>query len=283
MLPVAACFGYKLALDGLQGRVHSVFDNACNVATDRGLVTLAHARLPRGPTTISLAGWPPHEFPALFAVGDVVRAEAGLLHAGAKTVCQFVAATRWLRPPRPVLRPGLLTAARLAALEQRVAALRADRSSVIDRAGAPVLDALGVASRDLDPCAAAAAIHRLIGWGEGLTPAGDDVLVGWLAGLDLLAASPAQRAFFDACGAAVRALAHATTPISAHYLQMATEGDLIEPLTTLRTALATVPAHGAVMVALDRALAVGATSGADAVTGLLLALHAWAPAEAEVA
>jgi hypothetical protein len=56
--------------------------------------------------------------------------------------------------------------------------------------------ALTAACAALDVGRATAQIDRLIGWGEGLTPAGDDFLVGLLAGLDALSSGDAERQRF---------------------------------------------------------------------------------------
>ena len=57
------------------------------------------------------------------------------------------------------------------------------------------MSALRDACRALDRERAARRIERLVGWGEGLTPAGDDFLIGLLAGLDALVhGEPRRRA-----------------------------------------------------------------------------------------
>ena len=80
---------------------------------------------------------------------------------------------------------------------------RVTHSSVLDREAAPVLRALGEATRRLDARKATAVLDRLIGWGEGLTPAGDDFLVGWCASLGALA-DGSRRSIADSCVASVR-------------------------------------------------------------------------------
>ena len=68
-----------------------------------------------------------------------------------------------------------------------------------------------------------------------------------------------------------------TTPIAAHYLRLAAGGHYTEPLVRLRRALLCEDDVDVVDAALRTALAVGATSGADTVSGLSAGLRAWLP------
>ena len=74
-----------------------------------------------------------------------------------------------------------------------------------------------------------------------------------------------------------------TTPIAAHFLRLAAAGHYAEPLIRLRTALLCEDDGDVVDAALQSALAVGATSGADTVSGLLAGLLAWLPPPAMAA
>jgi len=65
--------------------------------------------------------------------------------------------------------------------------------------------------------------------------------------------------------------------IAAHYLRLAAAGHYTEPLIRLRTALLCEDDGNVVDAALQSALALGATSGADAVSGLVAGLLAWLP------
>jgi len=153
--------------------------------------------------------------------------------------------------------------------------------SVIDGEGASVVRALRDACRALDDEHATRQIDCLIGWGEGLTPAGDDFLIGLTAGLDaLVRGDEGRRRFRSALAAALAGRTHRTTPIAAHYLRLAAGGHYTEPLIRLRHALLCEESGDVVDPALQRALAVGATSGADTVDGLLAGLFAWLPAPA---
>jgi hypothetical protein len=161
----------------------------------------------------------------------------------------------------------------------RLALRRRADSSVIDGEGTVVAAALRDACCALDLEQAARHADKLIGWGEGLTPAGDDFLIGLMAGLDALVhGDERRRRFRNAWASALACGLQRTTPIAAHYLRLATGGHYTEPLIRLRTALLCEDDGALVDASLQRALAVGATSGADTVSGLLTGLLAWLPA-----
>jgi hypothetical protein len=106
-------------------------------------------------------------------------------------------------------------------------------------------------------------VASLIGRGPGLTPSGDDALVGLLAVLHRL--GPARDGSLELLGPAVAAHLHRTGDSSAHYLRLAVAGHLGERLIALRDALATDDAVDAAVAAV---VATGATSGADALLGV---------------
>jgi hypothetical protein len=109
---------------------------------------------------------------------------------------------------------------------------------------------------------------ELIGLGPGLTPSGDDYLVGLLAGLEATGhrSSPAL----------ANAIAHAapsrTTTIGAAALAHAARGAYAERLHDVLRAVAT-GSGDALTRPIRRAMAYGATSGADTLVGLFTALE----------
>ena len=115
-----------------------------------------------------------------------------------------------------------------------------------------------------------------MGWGEGLTPAGDDYLVGLCAALQsLVHGNAARRTFLRRMRGFVASQSLRTTPISAHWLTLASRGhfnaDLLRALDALRAERDVQNARDAI----DALMAVGATSGADALTGILSGFEAW--------
>ncbi|MCW2793950.1 MAG: hypothetical protein JWO76_3048 [Nocardioides sp.] len=110
----------------------------------------------------------------------------------------------------------------------------------------------------LDP----AAVGRLVGLGDGLTPLGDDILCGWLA-THRAAGVPTPDV-----DAAVRALMPRTTLLSATLLDCALHGEVLPEFAAYLSAL------GDRETAAARLAAVGHTSGAGLLYGARLALAA---------
>jgi hypothetical protein len=135
----------------------------------------------------------------------------------------------------------------------------------------PSLSRLTTALRTGDRSQIGAAAAALAGLGPGLTPAGDDVLVGVMAGLWICpGALHLSLGVESACQILVENAVPRTTTLSGVWLRHAGKGELGEPWHRLAHAL-----HADDPIALDAAvaaiLAFGASSGADA----LLGFHAW--------
>jgi hypothetical protein len=137
---------------------------------------------------------------------------------------------------------------------------------------AATLPQLSRATQRLEHQPALLLLSKLVGLGPGLTPAGDDFIIGWLAGVMLLAGTPAEIEFLNVVSSGLRCLSGSTTPISRAHLQDATAGEFSELLSDVCFALASGAPEAKLAESLSRQLAVGATSGADAAAGLMFAL-----------
>ncbi len=138
------------------------------------------------------------------------------------------------------------------------------------RAAVPALARLSAATTLRAPDGCLAAARPLLGLGPGLTPAGDDCLVGWLAGART--ASSEGRALAEAVGPGLLGAAtRRTGPLSRAFLAAAVAGEAAEPLRDF----VLVPDEAR----LEGLLALGATSGADLLAGYLLARVALGPSE----
>lgn len=245
------------------GRVHSVFDRAVNLTWhDGGLITLQGrgrliapfaAELSRLPRSAALrAGARVSRHADMIALDGVT-----LEWAGARTADNVMPESA--RPPSPAL-GGVLAAAEA----EQAPAL----SSRIGLSGQSRL-ASGLRRRDARELIAGARL--LVGLGEGLTPAGDDCLVGALAVVHRFARSwLAEHPEIEASlGTTV---ATATTTIAREFLGHALAGRFAETLIELLTA----ESEGAIARAATLLRRTGATSGADTVAGVRLALTALA-------
>ena len=140
-----------------------------------------------------------------------------------------------------------------------------------------LLPLLSRSSQRRDPAAALACIAQLIGLGPGLTPAGDDFVIGWLAGLTLSAVTREQLAFLHAVRDGMAPLQRKTPLISWQHLDDARALMFSERLTDLCLTIAQAAPAPVLVACLDAQLAVGASSGADAAAGLLFALRESCP------
>lgn len=117
---------------------------------------------------------------------------------------------------------------------------------------------------------------RLIGLGPGLTPSGDDFLVGTLKGLSMLAW--AQRTPITALAALRRSLTPLlrgrTSKVGAAFIQHALHGQFADVLDRAAATLLAPAEPEAVTSGIARLLDQGATSGTDTARGFLATLDA---------
>jgi hypothetical protein len=145
-------------------------------------------------------------------------------------------------------------------------------SSLSQRISRPVTG-LVTSADGFDVQGALHAARQMIGLGPGVTPSGDDILIGFLAGLWSMAGQNKQQlGFIRSFGRGLIQLAKETSEISRTYLRHAAQGQFSSSLSYLAEAIAT---GGGVEEAAQAALRVGHSSGMDSVTGLLIGLCVW--------
>ena len=119
-------------------------------------------------------------------------------------------------------------------------------------------------------------VSALIGLGSGLTPSGDDLLVGYMAGLFCrVGRNKTRKKFISELGKTLIDLSKKTTDISRTYLYHATKGQFSKNLTDLAEAICNGENSDHLYAVSTSAMQMGHTSGMDSVTGLLLGLKAW--------
>jgi Protein of unknown function (DUF2877) len=242
------------------GRVHSVFARALNLeCADGRLLTLQGPGPLVAPFAAALARLP--------GPGDVRRGVSVRRRGDCLTLAG--ACLRWrgativgtAMPESPV-GPGPALS-RLGG--EPVPTTGRGLGSAIGR-GARYRLAKGLSRRD--PEAFIAGARGLLGLGEGLTPAGDDCLVGALAVIHRFAATwlRAHPEIPTCLGGA----ADGTTDVAREFIAHALAGHFAESLLDLLTA----DSADATRRATARVLRIGATSGADTLVGVRLALSA---------
>jgi hypothetical protein len=253
----------------LSGTVLAVFQHSAYLDLDGRIVALVEAGLARGPFTITvdtLAGV------TEISQTEPVTLDQGRLRIGAAEI-DLTAAGLW-DPVLPAPAPGApQRVVREAAVEELLAAAPVGSITPLLDAMPPAGPLLGPLSQGLamladlldDPGsneqAYRAAAQRMAGRGPGLTPSGDDLLMGIVLALRTWPHAARATGVADRL---VDAAMPKTTRISAAYLDAARRGSAGEPWHALIRGLHDAAAARAAVRRLAR---VGETSGADALTG----------------
>lgn len=280
------------------GTVHSVFRQACNVRFEtHRLLTLLPSEKDNLPHGIRLNTSSEPLFLELLRVGQPVACRGGILRiSGADFSVDLRTARPWYIDLRglhiDLRRCDQAQAWAIAWSELTTSHHRSDPSEVrkgfppsegpsadstvlLEQSGRAV-PALLQATRDLQFEYAKTSVRRLIGLGPGLTPSGDDFLIGYVAGLRCTAGNNLSRMqFLAAFNSELHETARNTNEISSAYLRSATKGHVSEPLATLAQHLTQAIDMSSVRAATHAALQVGHTSGSAGVLGLLLGCITW--------
>jgi hypothetical protein len=242
------------------GQVHSVFTHAVNLQVGDELWTVTDCGGHDAAFTVRLAG---AVVPGDLGLRsrDPVYVRSRHIRAGT-AVIDARTAVRWTPPGYDVDRSGL---------SQRAADLEAAARPVAWAGSWPlaggIVEALASGRRgDLDD-----AVGRTTGRGPGLTPSGDDVLVGILA----VFTAPGVEARCEPVAARLRvALAPTlatTNEISRALLAQASQGRVSRPVWELARALLSASPTALFSQARADVLSTGATSGGDTCAGLIAA------------
>jgi hypothetical protein len=260
-------------------RVLNAFDQACNLVNDQGQV-LALVSAARGLTPFGLVVAADRTAPfADVRANDPIAWTPEALRLGALTI-DYAAATLWdARPNWPVVRATLTARPERFELLAALASSAAPAGSLLELfepagtltlapalreralAGATAL-MTGLAAGEM--ALAEAGVTQLAGLGGGLTPAGDDFVLGVCLAAHAGAFGPAAVAQLPALAAA---LASRTATLSAAYVRAAARGECASYWHAVLAALAgPLPALAEAVGAL---VSIGHTSGADGLAGFL--------------
>jgi hypothetical protein len=286
-----------------RGSVQSVFPRAANLLFGGQLLTLHARETPCAPNGLVLplrAGQGPL---ADLQTGMAVIIERGTIHIPTPSLRL---STQNSHPwnPHPQLEPAACPPERLARNLERLTTLvaaKAPRDGLAALARLP-FDSSASAAAPAAPAAADASflLHTarpaaerlldgvirqhlqtvrqgasmLIGLGPGLTPSGDDLLIGFMAATLLLSEPLAQSAeFYQRLNRELLTIARGrTNKLSITWMEYANQGEVAEHLGRLFQALVLDDAQRLEEAALT-VLKSGATSGADLLTGISLGIH----------
>jgi hypothetical protein len=249
------------------GHVHSVFETAVNIAWhDGGLVTFHGPGALAAPFAAALPAMPRTE--ALRAGLGVWR-EPGRLYLGGMEIGWEGAETVNLVLDSAAGPPAVV------AVAARETAREGGSAGLSSEAGRRGQEALARGMRFANTGAFIAGAQALVGLGEGLTPAGDDCLVGALAVLRRFGRERIHR-LAAARDAIVEAAKRGTTAVSCAFLVHALDGEFSEVVADFLRAESLVDAKAAA----SRLRAMGGTSGVDTLNGMRLAFEALGAVEA---
>lgn len=275
--------------------VHSIFESVLNLETRNGLITIGVPSVDPLPHGLRISR--ELDFRSLgLRTGQLVILERHRIRIPGSTIeIDLSDATPW-SPRLPVISHWVAKARwRDRAAEMRRLAAAAVRArpgagngigALIDlehgpsigavaRLAGPRLERLAHAVRTGDRAAAGLAAELLVGLGPGLTPSGDDALVGMAAAVTAMAAPGSFDATF--LGAVAASAPTRTTMVGATFLRHASAGQFSAGVHQLMAVLIGPDARDA-QATIERCVAHGATSGADMLVGALAGLDALAPA-----
>lgn len=116
-------------------------------------------------------------------------------------------------------------------------------------------------------------VPQLIGYGKGLTPDGDDYLLGYMAALWPWDLPPDLEAHLNRLHQLIERRLFRTTDISQHYLKRAVQGHFSQPICELLKQLNANAALKTIIACAENVMQFGATSGVDCLAGLLHGLR----------
>ncbi len=266
------------------GHVLAAFPRSCYLDLDGRIVALIAPALLNGPLNIVVDAdaWGDRA-----AAGAVATSTDRVLRIGGGVEIELAGAVVWnaalqpwpeeqvnkLRDNLPMLQGLLKSEAPEGGLARLVTGGHGPTGAdgPLDRTAAPAVADLAGGLRRRDAHLAAHAARTLAGLGPGLTPSGDDVLLGCLLALVVLPAEGTD----GIREAIVSATRDRTTRISQAYLHAAAQGEAGEPWHHLIAAMA-AGSTARVTGAARRVMAFGETSGSDMLAGFLLSVNALA-------
>lgn len=257
--------------------VHSVFRSSFNIETSDGLLTVAREDDGGLPNGLLIREAP--DFRAIgVRAGMTVALDASTLAIPAVGISIRLSGARPWSAKLPSADGRQWASRSLHAHDVARRIARSDLKGLAGVAGASErLGQLGAAIASEDRRMAVANADGLIGLGPGLTPSGDDALVGVEAALHAVG-HPLQ----GFLGGLMADIEDRTTIVSTTFLRHAARGEFTERLHDLLGSLLVV-GDPDLVDSLERAVAWGATSGMDCLTGVLAGLDAASSARTRAA
>ena len=243
---------------GGSASVHSVFEKAVNLHTDEGLLTIASKEIGKSSSSLTIS----NVNELNLSINESCSCLPGCVYFH-HTEIDFSHTPVWLGHinrsyKKRFLRENLCIFKAL--LDRRAAggsawhAMREGRQSDSRLCGIKCL-----------PYNTEDAVRRLIGFGPGLTPSGDDLILGFTAAANHFTE---DNGFLSRLHGAITSALGATTDLSAQFLRNAMQCEYHEYIEDMLIALCDIPET--VIPAAAKLINIGATSGSDIAAGMYI-------------
>ena len=290
----AISLGYAVPPQGFEGTVHSVFEEAVNLRL-RGedflvtLVTKEGADLPQGirletPPGYGFAGRL-HEGERMLSASGILKSEDGCLEINLRTAKRRKCTLPCLDEITPPVASAWNSAWCVLNEQQRhteaeicageIFQMVVPRRTELAGKMSFFIRQLVTDTHRLD-LSAKSSLAGLIGLGTGLTPGGDDFLVGFVTGLRVTTGRSRERKLLiSELGKAIIRLSNRTNDISRTYLFHAAHGKVSSRLVTLANLISRGEDATLISQASKSVMQSGHTSGMETLTGLLIGMSVW--------
>ena len=256
--------------DSTSARILHLFDHACNLINDQGdILSLVTPEIGAGPFALVLPLARP--FPALLSLQDKVDINENILRLGSLEF-DITNAVDWQPIPdwERLWQDTAVWQTRLPQLQEMIASYRHQQGMAVPSEFSACLEAgaalflRGLVEGDTAVCQDG--VRKLAGLGQGLTPAGDDFLLGAMYGLRVKEGAEAARYWSELIMATA---VPRTTALSAAWLRAAAQGEAVAAWHDFCRHVVVAERWG---TAVQRILATGHSSGVDALTGFTAVL-----------
>jgi hypothetical protein len=284
-------YAMKILKEGAIGEVHSTFERAFNVLISGELVGIARRDVPNGPFNIITDVEPNDSMQSLVEKGERIRVDEYLLSFGKGLTISLNGAEIW-QPRHSVKKPiDIKLVKRNLSLVKEIASSRnegfgqlvhhieniisgtsfnGDQLNQVSRSGLPNIITLVSAVKSEDFELVRQSAKNLVGLGQGLTPSGDDLLAGFMAGFRWTVNSfNGDVHSVDEINRTIAHVAEGTTMLSKQLLTRAADGEVNEAVEGLLEAILACQTED-VKSATEKVLVIGETSGVDSIAGILL-------------
>jgi hypothetical protein len=284
-------YALKILKEGAVGEVHSTFERTFNVLISGELVGIVRRDVPNGPFNIITDVEPNDSMQSLVDKGERIRVNGDLLTFGKEFTISLNGAKIW-RPTHGVKKPiDIRLVKRNLSLVKELASRRNEgfgqlvlhveniisgvpfndrQLNQVSRLGLPNIKSLVSAVKPEDLELVRQSAKNLVGLGPGLSPSGDDLLAGFMAGLRWTFNSfNGDVHSVDEINRTIAHVAEGTTMLSKQLLIRAADGEVNEAVEVLLEAILAGQIED-VKTATEKVLVIGETSGVDSIVGILL-------------